>query len=203
MTSIEEEGKTPQKILFDLNLIYAHCSPDFGIGYKGNLPWPMLRRELQHFRLITTYNQTPGRPNAVLMGRKSYDGIPAANCPLRGRINVVVTSKVESNTQVGETVFFCPSYSEAIFLLNHLYQEEKIEKVFAIGGTSCFEFIAQHYLAACKAIFVTHIVHNFPCDTFLPRSLHKPRGFYAPRAPETHSENGITYLIYRYLLLEK
>ncbi len=53
------------------------------IGRNGGLPW-RLRSELQHFRASTW-----GKP--VVMGRRTYLGIPPRNRPLPGRTNIVIS----------------------------------------------------------------------------------------------------------------
>src|SRR5215216_7422169 len=77
-----------------------------GIGNKGDLPWPKLKGDLKFFRDITTnpdrgvaelsHGLPPGGEpvtystetcNAVLMGRKTWESLPAAYRPLPGRIN--------------------------------------------------------------------------------------------------------------------
>ena len=54
-----------------------------GIGCKGGLPW-RLPREMRYFA-----DATAG--SAVVMGRKTWEGIPLKFRPLKGRVNVVVS----------------------------------------------------------------------------------------------------------------
>lgn len=72
-----------------------------GIGYQGQLPWPMIKADMAFFRKVTTdgheTNTLSGesccqaKRNAVLMGRKTWQSIPNKFRPLAGRLNVVVT----------------------------------------------------------------------------------------------------------------
>lgn len=92
-----------------------------GIGKDGNLPWPMLSRDLKHFAQVTSSVEpmaqtearkakemvmlqagldvheaaptkaTPQFRNAVVMGRKTWASIPEAKRPLVNRLNVVLT----------------------------------------------------------------------------------------------------------------
>lgn len=86
-----------------LTLILA-ATPSLGIGKAGGLPWPQLRKEMGYFARVTKRvaggSSSSGvgqarRVNAVLMGRKTWDSIPPAFRPLKGRLNVVVTRDVE------------------------------------------------------------------------------------------------------------
>jgi len=65
-----------------LNLILARARNGV-IGHQGTLPWH-LPEDLAHFKRTTL-----GCP--VIMGRKTWESLPAAFRPLPGRLNVVVT----------------------------------------------------------------------------------------------------------------
>jgi dihydrofolate reductase len=65
-----------------LHLIYARASNGV-IGKNNQLPWH-LPEDLAHFK-----QTTQGCP--VIMGRKTWDSLPAAFRPLPGRTNIVVT----------------------------------------------------------------------------------------------------------------
>jgi dihydrofolate reductase len=67
-------------------LIAAVCS-DGGIGYKGGLPWPHCKADMAHFAKRTT----GAGNNAVVMGKKTWDSIPAR--PLRRRANLILSSQ--------------------------------------------------------------------------------------------------------------
>lgn len=84
-------------------------TPSFGLGFRGNLPWPPLKSEMAFFARATKKKEAPPLSisaktlppplpvvarqtiNAVLMGRKTWSSIPAARRPLKGRVNVVIT----------------------------------------------------------------------------------------------------------------
>jgi dihydrofolate reductase len=65
-----------------LHLIFARAANGV-IGYQGALPWH-LPEDLAHFK-----RSTLGCP--VVMGRKTWDSLPARFRPLPGRRNIVVT----------------------------------------------------------------------------------------------------------------
>lgn len=88
----------------ELTLIVAATSRIMGIGLGNKLPWTGLRREMAYFRRVTSRVPVPSttskatdtaasqkRRNAVIMGRKTWEGIPPRFRPLEGRINVVVS----------------------------------------------------------------------------------------------------------------
>jgi dihydrofolate reductase len=65
-----------------LHLIYARAS-NGTIGKEGQMPWH-LPEDLAHFKRVTL-----GQP--VIMGRKTWDSLPARFRPLPGRLNIVIT----------------------------------------------------------------------------------------------------------------
>jgi dihydrofolate reductase len=65
-----------------LHLIYARAR-NGTIGKDNQMPWH-LPEDLAHFKRVTL-----GQP--VIMGRKTWDSLPARFRPLPGRINIVIT----------------------------------------------------------------------------------------------------------------
>jgi dihydrofolate reductase len=57
---------------------------DDGIGKDNDLPWPRLPTDLRTFKRITSA-AAPGRTNALVMGRLTWESIPPALRPLPGR----------------------------------------------------------------------------------------------------------------------
>ncbi|MFH4974016.1 hypothetical protein AB6A40_000725 [Gnathostoma spinigerum] len=78
-----------------MNIIVALDSVN-GIGKDGTLPWN-LPRDVAHFNSMTTKTSDPNKRNAVLMGRKVWESIPAKWRPLKGRFNVVLSKTVGLN----------------------------------------------------------------------------------------------------------
>lgn len=75
-------------------IIIAVVTKSNGLGTNGQLPW-RLPKEMAHFRKATNATGRNGENasaiNAVIMGRKTWESIPAKFRPLKGRINVVVS----------------------------------------------------------------------------------------------------------------
>jgi dihydrofolate reductase len=69
-----------------LHLIYARAR-NGTIGKDNQMPWH-LPEDLAHFKRVTL-----GQP--VIMGRKTWDSLPARFRPLPGRLNIVVTRQAE------------------------------------------------------------------------------------------------------------
>ena len=99
-----------------LGLIWAQGRNGI-IGHQGQMPWH-LPEDLAHFK-----SQTMGCP--VIMGRKTWDSIPAPFRPLPGRRNIVISSQSQWASPGAEAV---SSIEQALALC----QQEK--RVWVIGG---------------------------------------------------------------------
>ena len=145
-----------------VNLIYAR-SANGVIGKDGALPW-QLPEDMAHFKRLTQ-----GWP--VIMGRKTWDSLPARFRPLPGRENIVITRQpnwAESGASVAS------SFESALALCN------SSPEVWVIGG-------AQIYAAAesfAGRVEVTAIARDFEGDAFAP--------ILGPRWLESARENGVS-----------
>ncbi len=120
----------------------------------GALPWH-LPEDLAHFRAVT-------RGHAVIMGRKTWDSLPARFRPLPGRRNLVVTRNTTWHAEGADTAF---SLDEA------LARVTGDARVFVIGG-------AELYAAAlplAHTLLLTEIDADIPGDTQFP--AFEGRGF--------------------------
>ena len=129
-----------------------------GIGKANGLPWK-LPTEMAYFKRVTSEAE-PGRQNAVVMGRKTYESIPSKFRPLKDRLNVVLS---RAQTQPGESgARACPSLEHALTMLE---QEPNLDQVFVIGGGSLYEEALRH--PQCARVYITRVHRVFECDTFL------------------------------------
>lgn len=164
----------PTTTLPRLHLIYARASNGV-IGKDGTLPWH-LPEDLAHFKRTTM-----GCP--VIMGRKTWDSLPARFRPLPGRTNVVVTRQEnwhENGAQPAQD------------MLQALQICEQSPDVWVIGG-------AQLYALAeplAHSAVVTEIEKTFEGDAFAP-SLGSA---WTEVARERHvNDTGLAYSFVTYL----
>lgn len=119
-----------------LQLIVA-CSLDNVIGVENQLPWLPHHADMKHFRSYTT-------GKAVVMGRKTWDSIPAKFRPLPNRRNIVLTRQPSSEYPE------CMTIEEVVKL-------SKNEDIVCIGGGEVYN----QMLPLCEELSVTYIHGNF------------------------------------------
>lgn len=133
-----------------LNLILA-ASANGVIGAKGGLPWH-LPEDLAHFKAMTA-----GCP--VIMGRKTWDSLPAAVRPLPGRLNLVVTR--QGNWSAEGALSFL-SLEAAIQACQYLKGDAG--DVWVIGGAQLYELA----LPLAQRIELTSVDVVVEGDAFAP-----------------------------------
>ncbi|MBF0595010.1 MAG: dihydrofolate reductase [Candidatus Omnitrophica bacterium] len=132
-----------------------------GIGKSGGLPW-RLSRDMQRFKDITLPCTKPGSRNVVVMGRKTWESLPAKFRPLPGRLNIVISSR--SNMILPDGVLCASSLRLALEIVQKI---QDVADVFVIGGGMLFAEAIK--LDACQGLYVTHIDGDFLCDVFFPQ----------------------------------
>ena len=126
-------------------IIIAAVSENNVIGKEGKIPWH-IKEDLQRFKRLTLNNP-------VIMGRKTYESLPAK--PLKDRINIVLTRDKSFNPP---DVIVKNSLEDALeYCRNH-------DKVFIIGGQSVFE----EGLKVADTLELTKVDGSHEGDAFFP-----------------------------------
>ena len=161
-----------------LKLIYARAANGV-IGLNNQMPWH-LPEDLAHFKRTTL-----GCP--VLMGRKTWESIPAKFRPLPGRANLVITRQNEWHAEGAHVVH---SLEEGMSLALALCPEGK--DLWVMGGA---EIYAQAAPFAEEAV-VTEIDADFDGDAFAPQLSSA----WQEVSRESHtSTTGLKFSFVRYL----
>ncbi|MCA9973391.1 MAG: dihydrofolate reductase [Anaerolineales bacterium] len=117
------------------------------IGVNGRLPW-RLPDDMARFRALTL-----GKP--VVMGRKTYESIPARFRPLPGRHNIVVTRN-PAYAAPGATVVSSPEAA--------LAAAGDAPEVMIGGGAALYAA----FLPRADRLYLTRVDAAYAGDTFFP-----------------------------------
>lgn len=167
--------------------IIAALDTNRGIGIGNKLPWN-LKGDLEHFRDVTVGDFERGRVNTVIMGRTTWESLPAKFKPLPKRLNVVLTRDPAGFSPV-PNVLAAKSLDEAL----QLAEQYGSGDIFVIGGASVYAQAIQH--PACGKFYLTEIKREFQCDTFFPEV---PASFREVSRSAIHDEDGVQYQFVTY-----
>lgn len=140
------------------SIIVGMHSTNRAIGAKGKIPWKC-RADMKFFKEITTVVKDPNKRNAVIMGRKTFESLPA---PLPNRLNAVLTNKPDKLCKG----FFSNDFCKAI---DELESDPTVETIFVIGGEMVYRQAINH--PKCEKIYLNevHVVCDLSeSDTFFP-----------------------------------
>jgi dihydrofolate reductase len=113
------------------------------IGRDGGLPW-RLPSDMRHFRELTS-------GHTVLMGRKTFESLPAKYRPLPDRRNLVLSTNTNLRL-AGAEVF--ADVASALAACG--------EDCFVIGGATVYH----DALALSERVYATELEHELAGDTF-------------------------------------
>lgn len=134
-----------------IHLIYARAANGV-IGKDNAMPWH-LPEDLAHFKQLT-------QGSAVVMGRKTWDSLPARFRPLPGRTNIVVTRQADwAPEPAAPGVLHATSLEQALAL-----GRQASADVWVMGGAQIYA----QALPLADSIEMTEIERDYEGDAFAP-----------------------------------
>lgn len=146
------------------------------IGIENRLPWH-LPADLRHFKALTS-------GHAVIMGRKTWESLPAKFRPLPGRRNIVVTRDQSYRAEGAVVALSLPAALAAA--------GEGEGEAFLIGGAELYATA----LPLADRLQLTEIDASFDGDTWFPAidpGLWHEVGRQAHRGDEGFDYAFVTY----------
>lgn len=156
-----------------------------GIGQRGDLPWPKLKADLRFLREKTS-TAAAGKQNAVIMGRKTWESVPARFRPLPGRLNVVISRQ---ELDLGEQAIGARSLDDS---LNRAALRDDVDRLFVIGGAEIFRQAFAH--PRCRDVYLTRIDAVYDSDAHIPVL----DDFELAETLERHHDAGVDYRMERW-----
>jgi len=149
------------------------------IGDGDGLPW-RLPDDMRHFRRITM-----GKP--VLMGRKTYESIPARFRPLSGRSNIVLTC---------QETYYAPGCTIVHTLAAALAAAAGEPEIMVIGGAVLYEQL----LPQADRLYLTLVEGEFEGDVYFP---YLDMTQWRELSREEHGRDPYHTVPFTFLLLER
>lgn len=165
------------------------CDEKGGFGYKGRLPWPRLKNDIEHFWSTLSYKPTINK-KIVIMGRKTWESLPKDKKPIPKVVNIVI------------------SRTKGVFCIPDVIVMKSLEEVFEfidsikehthnylIGGVGLIEELYRNHPDRYSVSIITRVKGVFEADVRIDVDLlDKMKVVYI--AP--YVDNGIEYAIYHY-----
>ena len=167
-----------------LTLISAMTWPGRVIGRDGALPWA-LPADLKRFKALTL-------GHVVLMGRRTWEGLPPQFRPLPGRLNLVLTRKPDWRGTGAMQVHSLEQAQERarLWFDQREDQGETLPldpSLFVIGGAETYALA----LPQAKRLALTLIDHPFQGDAQFPEL--DPSAWKETAREEHHHDGEVSY----------
>jgi dihydrofolate reductase/thymidylate synthase len=156
----------------EFSIVAAFQFRDGGIGYQGGLPWPRNSADMQRFRNLTSYHDgMDEKRNALIMGRRTFESLPASVGKTGKRTLVVVSSTLNPEDFIAGDDNQAHIERRLDAALKWCARPEShVERVFVIGGARLFEEAARS--AWCDKAYISEFRGSaYPCDTFLSKAF--------------------------------
>lgn len=169
--------------------VIVGCDVDDGIAKDGKIPW-YCKSDLSYFKNVTSHTSSPDKVNAVVMGRKTWESLPAKYRPLPNRLNVIL-SKSTYNNPTQSTVWIS-SFNQ----LQQAISSYPVESIWFIGGESVYAQALD--LFPITFVYKTVIHKKFNCDQHF---LTIPRNYQMRKSSQCVESDGtiVTFEIYKRL----
>ncbi|CAD7702715.1 unnamed protein product [Ostreobium quekettii] len=188
--------------------VVVAANRSMGIGAGGSLPW-RLAGDMAHFKRLTQTPPEAGKINAVVMGRRTWESIPAKFRPLPGRLNVVLSRRsamgnhdqdFNSSSGHGDSAFppgvlVFSGLDDALGGLAREPHASNLGWIFVIGGGQVYEAAVRSPL--CTGVHMTLVEQDEEgakkCDTFFPEASAERFRVWAAAVPARDSPEGERY----------
>jgi dihydrofolate reductase len=173
-----------------INVIVAY-SNNYVIGNDNNLPWSY-KEDLEYFKTITSYTRKNDHKNAIIMGYNTWLSIKRK---LKNRINIVITTKTIEKTDDND-LFFVDSIGSAIDICKDVFNSNKIENIFIIGGEKIYTyFLRSYFYTYLDKIYITKINKDFEGNKYFPNIDNK---FYYTQISTSYENPELEYRVLQY-----
>lgn len=140
-----------------IKIIVAYSRENRVIGKSGSIPWH-IPEDLKHFKETT-------KDSCLIMGRNTWNSLPAQYRPLPGRINIILSRTPFESKR--ESYYVCSNLEFAIDLAKTAFPERCI---YIVGGEQVFAESLEKDLV--DEIIATEIHKTYAGDVYFPRLIN-------------------------------
>jgi len=175
-----------------IDIIVAHSNNNI-IGNNNIIPWNY-QEDTLYFKNITSTTVDKLKKNIIIMGYNTYESLKCKK--LKNRINIIITSKTEIESEEENDLYFTDSLSSCIELCRTLYENNKIEKIFIIGGELIYKYYMESYYSKyLDKIYLTRIYKDFIGNKYFYKLEEK---FYYLNIEKSKFHEELEYQIIQY-----
>lgn len=131
-----------------------------GIGFKGKIPWPRLKKDMEIFHELT-------ENSVVIMGRKTLESLPKL---LEKRVHYVLSKTLTTKELLRKYGACIAAFSNLDDALLSAIAHYPNNKIFIIGGEEIYKLALEKNVVS--VIYETEIQKTFQCDTRFPEIPH-------------------------------
>ncbi len=155
-------------------ILIAAVAANRAIGKDNQLLWN-IPEDMAHFKSLTA-------GHAVLMGRKTWESLPARFRPLPGRRNIVISRQAD---------YAAPGAELANSLAAGIALAESAEKLFIIGGADIYT----QAMALADRLEITEVALNPEADAWFP-VIGDAWRVSEKKTPPASGETGFAFVSY-------
>ena len=154
------------------------------IGKDGRLPWHNIKEDMERFKKLTLNHP-------VIMGRKTFESLPAKFRPLPERQNVVISRNKSYNPGKHSNLYIVHSIDEAIETVSMF----NADVAYVTGGQSIYEA----FMPLADRMEITRIYRDYPGDASFPEIDSREWNLTGEEKHETN--DGIPFSFMSYVRL--
>jgi dihydrofolate reductase len=136
--------------------VIAACTPKFGIGKSGSIPWD-IPNDMNFFKEKTTSTKDSYKTNAVIMGRSTWTSL--GGMPLKNRYNCILSNSLSKFE--GSSIYIDNDLSH---MINTLNTKPLIDSIYIIGGSKVYEKAFEIFEKNIKCVYLNIIHKDYECD---------------------------------------
>lgn len=142
------------------SILVAH-DREYNIGLNNKLIFHY-KKDIEHFKNLTTITKDKEKINAIIMGRKTYESIPLKFRPLKNRLNIIMSKNIDNiNKLKSNNELIIKSSIESV--INYIKKNKNIERAFVIGGEQIYTLFLNYNII--NDLYITKVDNDFIGDS--------------------------------------